>query len=144
MIEEQGIVIDVKGGKAFIKTEKGTSCESCVARETCHGTIGTNEVIIEAENRINAKFGDKVVVMVGTATLLKASFILYLGPIAGLILGVVLGQMLVKQFTLDINPDLLSGILGALFLAITFFGIRLYGKRLEKKEGFRPVVARVL
>ncbi|HLA51329.1 MAG TPA: SoxR reducing system RseC family protein [Thermodesulfobacteriota bacterium] len=107
MIEEQGIVIDVKGGKAFIKTEKGTSCESCVARETCHGTIGTNEVIIEAENRINAKFGDRVVVMVGTATLLKASFILYLGPIAGLILGVVLGQMLVKQFTLDINPDLL-------------------------------------
>ena len=144
MIEEQGIVIDVKGGKAFIKTEKGTSCESCVARETCHGTIGTNEVIIEAENRINAKFGDKVVVMVGTATLLKASFILYLGPIAGLILGVVLGQMLVKQFTLSINPDLLSGIMGVLFLVITFFGIRLYGKRLEKKEGFRPVVVKVL
>ena len=144
MIEEQGIVIDVKGGKAFIKTEKGTSCESCVARETCHGTIGTNEVIIEAENRINAKFGDKVVVMVGTATLLKASFILYLGPIAGLILGVVLGQILVKQFTLSINPDLLSGTLGALFLIITFFGIRLYGKRLEKKEGFRPVVVKVL
>ena len=144
MIEEQGIVIDVKGGKAFIKTEKGTSCESCVARETCHGTIGTNEVIIEAENRINAKFGDKVVVMVGTATLLKASFILYLGPIAGLILGVVLGQILVKQFTLSINPDLLSGTLGALFLIITFFGIRMYGKRLEKKEGFRPVVVKVL
>lgn len=143
MIEEQGVVIDVKGSKAFIKAEKGTSCESCVARETCHGTIGANEVIIEAENPVNAKFGDRVVVMVGTATLLKASFILYMGPIAGLILGVVLGQMLAKQFTLDINPDLLSGILGALFLAITFFGIRLYGKRLEKKEGFRPVVVKV-
>jgi sigma-E factor negative regulatory protein RseC len=143
MIEEQGVVIDVKGGKAFIKAEKGTSCESCVARETCHGTISANEVIIEAENPVNAKFGDRVVVMVGTATLLKASFILYMGPIAGLILGVVLGQILVKQFTLSINPDLLSGTLGALFLIITFFGIRMYGKQLEKKEGFRPVVVRI-
>lgn len=144
MIEERGIVIDVKGDTAFIKAEKGTSCESCVARETCHGTIGTNEVIIEAENRVNAKFGDRVVVMVGTATILKASFILYLGPIAGLIIGVALGQILVKQFVVDLNPDLLSGILGALFLIITFFGIRILGKWLAKKEGFRPVVDRVV
>lgn len=144
MIEERGIVIDVKGDTAFIKAEKGTSCESCVARETCHGTIGANEVIIEAENRVNAKFGDRVVVMVGTATILKASFILYLGPIAGLIIGVAIGQILVKQFAVDLNPDLLSGILGALFLIITFFGIRILGKWLAKKEGFRPVVDRVV
>lgn len=144
MIEEQGVVIDIKGSRAFVKTEKGTSCESCVSRETCHGTIGTNEVIIEAENTANAKFGDRVVVMVGTATLLKASFILYLGPIAGLIIGVVLGQLIVKQFAINLNPDLLSGILGALFLAIAFFGIRFYGKSLEKREGFRPVVVRIV
>ncbi|MBI3753375.1 MAG: SoxR reducing system RseC family protein [Deltaproteobacteria bacterium] len=144
MIEEQGTVIDIKGNIAYIKTEKGTSCESCVSRETCHGTIGTNEVIIEAENVANAKFGDRVVVMVGTATLLKASFILYLGPIAGLIIGVVLGQIIVKQFAVNLNPDLLSGVLGALFLVIAFFGIRIYGKSLEKREGFRPVVVRVV
>ncbi|MBI3399038.1 MAG: SoxR reducing system RseC family protein [Deltaproteobacteria bacterium] len=144
MIEEEGIIIDVKGDTVFIKAEKGTSCESCVARETCHGAIGTNEVIIEAENRANAKFGDRVVVMVGTATILKASFILYMGPIAGLIIGVILGQVLVKQFAIDLNPDLLSGILGALFLVITFFGIRIYGKSLEKREGFRPVVIRIV
>lgn len=144
MIEEQGIVIDIKGSRAFVKTEKGTSCESCVSRETCHGTIGTNEVIIEAENVANAKFGDRVVVMVGTATLLKASFILYLGPIAGLIIGVVLGQLIVKQFAVNLNPDLLSGVLGFLFLVIAFFGIRLYGKSLEKREGFRPVVVRIV
>lgn len=144
MIEEQGVVIDIKGNTAFVKTEKGTSCESCVARETCHGAIGTNEVVIEAENRANAKFGDRVVIMVGTATLLKASFILYLGPVAGLIIGVILGQIIVKQFNVNLNQDLLSGILGALFLIITFFGIRLYGKSLEKREGFRPIVVRVV
>lgn len=144
MIEEQGVVIDIKGSRTFVKTEKGTSCESCVSRETCHGTIGTNEVIIEAENAANAKLGDRVVVMVGTATLLKASFILYLGPIAGLILGVVLGQLIVKQFAINLNPDLLSGILGFLFLVIAFFGIRIYGKSLEKREGFRPVVVRIV
>lgn len=144
MLEEQGVVVNIKGNRAFIKTEKGTSCESCVARETCHGVIGTNEVIIEAENPINAKFGDRVIVMIGTATLLKASLLLYLGPVAGLIAGVVLGQIFVKQFALTLNPDLLSGVIGLFFLIITFFGIRLYGKILEKKEGFRPVVVRVV
>ena len=144
MIEERGVIIDIKGNRAFVKTEKGASCESCVARETCHGTIGTNEVIIEAENTVNAKFGDRVVVMVGTATLIKASLILYISPIAGLIIGVVLGQILVKQFAVNLNPDLLSGILGALFLVIAFFGIRFYGKSLEKRQGFRPAVVRVI
>lgn len=144
MLEEQGVVVNIKGNRAFIKTGKGTSCESCVARETCHGVIGTNEVIIEAENPINAKFGDRVIVMIGTATLLKASLLLYLGPVAGLIAGVVLGQIFVKQFALTLNPDLLSGVIGLFFLIITFFGIRLYGKMLEKKEGFRPVVVRVV
>lgn len=144
MIEERGVVIDIKGNMAFVKTEKGTSCESCVARETCHGVIGANEVVIEAENAANARFGDRVVVMVGTATLLKASFILYLGPIAGLIIGVVLGQIIVRQFNVNLNSDLLSGILGALFLVMAFFGIRLYGKSLEKREGFGPVVVRVI
>lgn len=144
MIEEQGVVIDVKGNTAFVKTERATSCESCVSRHTCQGIVGTNEVIIEAENSAHAKFGDKVVVMVGTSTLLKASFILYLGPLAGLILGVVLGQIMGKQLALVINPDLLSGILGALFLILAFFGVRLSGKWLEKKEGFKPIVVRVV
>jgi len=45
---------------------------------------------------------------------------------------------------MGLNPDLLSGILGVVFLVITFFVIRLYGKQLEKKEGFRPVVVRVV
>jgi sigma-E factor negative regulatory protein RseC len=144
MIEEQGVIIDVKGNIVFVKTERGTSCESCVARETCHGVVGTNEVVVEAENRINAKLGDRVVIMVGTATILKASFILYIGPVVGLIVGVVLGQMLAGQLALDISPDLLSGLFGALFLLIAFFGIRFLGKQLEKKEGFRPVVVRVV
>ena len=115
-----------------------------MAKNTCHGMIGTNEVIVEADNSINARFGDRVVIMVGTATLLKTGFILYMGPVVGLILGVALGQILAKQFAMELNPDLLSGILGVVFLVITFFAIRLYGKQLEKKEGFRPVVVRVV
>lgn len=144
MIEEQGVIVDVKGNTAFVKTQRGTSCESCVAKNTCHGMIGTNEVIVEADNSINARFGERVVIMVGTATLLKTGFILYMGPVVGLILGVALGQILAKQFAMGLNPDLLSGILGVVFLVITFFVIRLYGKQLEKKEGFRPVVVRVV
>jgi len=81
MIEEQGVIVDVKGNTAFVKMQRGTSCESCVAKNTCHGMIGTNEVIVEADNSINARFGDRVVIMVGTATLLKTGFILYMGPV---------------------------------------------------------------
>lgn len=144
MIEEQGVVIDIRGNKALVKAEKSPSCENCASREACHITIGTNEVVIEAENSVNAKFGDKVVVTIGSATILKTSLMLYLTPIAGLIIGVILGQIIVKQFAIDLNPDLLSGIFGGIFLIIAFFSIRLYGKLLEKKQGFMPVVARVI
>lgn len=144
MIEEQGIIIDIKGNKAFIKTEKGSSCESCAAQKMCHGSIDTSEVIIEADNAINAKLGDRVVIMVATATLLKAGFVLYMVPIVALITGVVIGQIAANRFTIGLNADILSGILGILFLISAFFGIKLYSKLLEKREGYRPVVVKVV
>lgn len=144
MVEEQGIVVDIKADKAVIKTERGSTCEKCQAKDLCQSIGNGNEMLVEALNPVNAKKGDRVIFNVAAATILKTSLILYLAPLFGFISGVVIGQELAGYISPKLNPDLASGIFGILFLVIAFFSIRLYGKSVENKEGFRPVIIRII
>lgn len=144
MIEEQGIVVDIKADKAVIKTERGSTCEKCQAKDLCQSIGGGNEMLVEALNPVNAKKGDRVIFKVAAAAILKTSLILYLAPLFGFISGVVIGQEVAGYISPDLNPDLASGIFGIIFLVIAFFSIRLYGKSAENKEGFRPIIVRII
>ncbi len=143
MVEEQGIVIDIKAEKAIIRAERGSTCDKCQAKDLCQSIGSGNEMLLEADNPINAKKGDRVLFKVTAAMLLKTSLILYLVPLFAFISGVVIGQESAKYIS-GLNPDLASGIFGVLFLVISFFSIRLYGKSKENKEGFRPVIIRII
>lgn len=144
MIEESGVIVDIKADKAVIKTERGSTCEKCQAKDLCQSIGGGNEMLVEALNPVNAKKGDRVIFNVAAATILKTSLILYLVPLFGFISGVVIGQELAVYVSPELNPDLASGIFGIIFLAIAFFSIRLYGKSAENKEGFMPVIIRII
>jgi len=139
-MEESGIVVDIKGNRAIIKTERGSSCEKCQSKDFCHTTSGGSETLIEADNPIDAKKGDRVIFQVAAGVLLKTRVVLYLLPLFAFITGVVVGQ----KFSGHMNPDLASGIFGFLFLTAAFFGIKIYGKFVEEKQGYRPVVKRII
>lgn len=142
-MEEQGVIVDIKAGRALVKTARGTACEGCVAKELCH-IVGPEEMVIEADNPINASIGERVMIRVGPGVLLRASLILYLIPLLGFILGIVLGQELAKYLAPSWNPDLMSAIFGVGFLILSFLGIRFYGQWVERRKGYRPVVVRVV
>ena len=144
MVEEQGIVVDIKDDKAIIKTERGSTCEKCQAKDLCQSIGGGNEMLVEALNPVNAKIGNRVMFKVSAAMLLKTSLIIYLVPLFGFISGVVIGQELAGYIYPKLNPDLASGIFGVLFLGLAFFSIRIYGKSVENKQGFRPVIIRII
>ncbi|HBO83560.1 MAG: hypothetical protein A2073_06945 [Deltaproteobacteria bacterium GWC2_42_11] len=145
MIEEQGIVVGVKEKEksALIRAERGSACEKCQAKDFCY-SIGGKEMLVETDNPVNAGIGDRVVFKIPASAILKVSMILYLVPLFAFILGVITGQEFGKNISPEFNPDLMSGVFGALFLAAAFFGIRIYGKSAEKRQGLRPTVTRVI
>jgi sigma-E factor negative regulatory protein RseC len=143
MIEEEGTVLEVKGGAALIKAQRTTACESCFSKELCRSVTET-EMLIEADNPAGAHVGDKVIFTVGAATLIKAGLLFYLLPLLGFIFGVVLGQLGAQTLAPGMNPDLVSAGLGFFFLVVALLGIRLYGRRAETNKTMRPRVVRVV
>ncbi len=142
MVEEHGIVTGVKGGNAVIRAERTSSCEGCASKKTC-ASGGDNSMCIEAENTVGAKTGDHVVFTIGSASVMKAGVLLYLVPVLSFIAGVVIGQI-VSPYLPDVNHDLVSGVLGVVFLAVAFVGLKLYGRFADKDQTMRPRILRVV
>src|SRR5574337_3997 len=137
MIEEEGIVAEVEGDIAKVALLKKSACESCAASGVCHP--GDTE-LMEASNPLGAKKGQKVKVVVAPQMYLKASIILYGVPTAAFVAAAILGKNLAMKFGREASSDLWAFIAGAVSLAISFFFIRLYNKKVEKTQKYKPVI----
>ena len=143
-MEEYGIVVEKKERTAVIKAERTTSCDNCASKKSCHSGGGAdNEILVEAEDLLGTKVGDRVAFSVSAGSVLKAGVLLYLVPIAFFIGGVVLGQTVLTGVLPGYNADLVAGATGVVFLALAFLGIKGYGALSERKGSLRPKVLRV-
>ncbi len=142
-MEEHGIVVENKGTVVLIKAKRTSACDSCAASKSCH-SIGEEEVLVEADDPVGAKVGDRVAYEVSASAIIKAGMLLYLVPLLSFIGGLVLGSAASALFFTGLNPDLVSGIFGAVFLAGAFIGLKLYGRRLERDKSYRPHVLKVM
>lgn len=145
MASEEGVVfrIGTPGtGTAWVKTTRSSACESCSSRHACL-TAGENgkEMEVEAINTAGARVGDRVVLNIRTATLLKATFLLYVFPILAMIAGAVLGQRVAVMRAVE--PSKLSALFGFLFFGLAFIAIRIMGRRLSGKSDYKPEIIKI-
>ncbi|MEE9613614.1 MAG: SoxR reducing system RseC family protein [Thermodesulfobacteriota bacterium] len=143
MIEEKGTILEITGeGLALIKTEKNEACDGCGSKEICR-SVGESDMVVEAENPVNARVGDEVVFTVAPVEMLRAGALLYLIPLIGFIAGVVLGQVAVASLAPSWNADLLSAALGFLFVALAFGGVKIYTGTTARESAMRPKIIRI-
>lgn len=126
MVEaETGEVIHLlPGNKVKVKIPMGASCGSCDNRDLCE-PFGRDYMVVEATNRLRARPGQVVQVSFTSEKSSKALLILYLLPLAALLLGAALGH----QLALFGAQNLSSAVLGLGFVALTFAAIRSYTRR---------------
>ncbi|HHJ35141.1 MAG TPA: polyurethanase [Gammaproteobacteria bacterium] len=124
MIEEQAQVVDIKDRKLVLQAQTQSACGGCAARKGC-GTSLLSKVVgrkftqFYAENNINAKVGDTVVVGINEESLLKGSIVMYIIPVLSMLMFALLADHLlessVSQRDLLIAVSTLSGLaLGSL------------------------------
>jgi sigma-E factor negative regulatory protein RseC len=138
---EQGVVIRTGIKTAWIKTVQSSSCKSCSERKSCNSTGGA-EVEIEAINAVKAKPGDLVIISVDPASLLKATVLLYMFPIACLVVGALGGQKLAFMFNWDESTAAAIFGFSAFFLSMLF--VRYKSNRMVKQDRYRAHVLRIL
>jgi sigma-E factor negative regulatory protein RseC len=144
MATEEGLVIKMGApgsGTAWVKTTRSSACESCSSRHACQTDGSGKEMEVEARNTVDARVGDRIVLSIETASLLKATFLLYVFPILAMIAGAWIGQSM--AVSRDMDPSGLSALCGFLFFGLAFIIIRLTGRRLSTNANYQPEIIKV-
>ena len=144
MATEEGIVFEMGApgrGTAWVKTMRSSACAGCASRNACHGDGPGEEMTVEAINTANARVGDRILLSIETASLLKATFLLYVFPILAMIAGGFLGQTVAVRRGMD--PSGLAVLVGCLFFGLAFAAIRMTGRQLEKNARYTPEIVKI-
>ena len=142
MATEQGIVLRTESDAAWVKTVRSSACEGCTAKGSCHTTGSGEDMEVKAINSVGAGVGDRIVLSFETASLLKATFLIYVFPIILMITGAVLGQMLAPR--IGFSTSALSVLLGFAFFFSSLFIIKARANKMAQKNAYQPKITKIL
>jgi len=141
IVEEVGFITRIEGMIATVNVLEKSACEGC-SLGICKPKEQSME--IEALNYVNANVGQKVRIVMKPYTYLKGSIIVYGIPAIALILGAVLGKEVFSTCFKKLDPDIVAAIFGFGIFALSFFIIKLWSSKLEKKGEAKPIIEEIL
>jgi sigma-E factor negative regulatory protein RseC len=124
-----------------VLVNRSSACEGCGAKGACHAFGGGRDAKVSVENKIGAKAGDLVEIGIEEASLLKASFLVYIVPIIALLLGAAVGQSLSDE--IGIAKEGAAAFGGLLALIGSLIVIRLLDPVFRKYRSMRPRIIRI-
>jgi sigma-E factor negative regulatory protein RseC len=129
MIEERAVILSLENQSsdnsdtftATLEIERKTACGLCGQTRGCGNSIwgklfAHQSTAFKAQNRINAKVGDSVIVGINEKALLKSALLLYILPLATLLIGAILAT----QLFADTNGNAMLGALIGLVLGFVW------------------------
>ncbi|MCK5608787.1 SoxR reducing system RseC family protein [Candidatus Pacearchaeota archaeon] len=140
MIKEQAYVVSVEEDYAIVIADRRSSCGSCSINKSCgtsvlSNVVGNKQIQLSARNGIDASVGEHVVIGIPEHVILYGSFLMYLIPLLGLLLGSIFGAALSPQLNLSDGFVAICGISG-LMLSFLFVNFML----IKKPKGEEQVV----
>ena len=144
MAEQIGIVVDNEtNGMARVVTDRGSACGGCHSGPSkCHGCLTTSAKLeSEVSNPIHAGVGDVVRISIPPATLFKGAAIMYLLPIATLILGAVGGLWLGGAAGWSNGASVLGGLVG---LGLGFAAAACIGRSRRVRIRMTPTITAIV
>ena len=124
-----GKVIRIEDSAPVVCFDRLASCDGC---KGCSGEQRQTSVRVLGE----AHEGDEVDVQMPDNHILSLSFVMYLIPMVGLVLGIMLGNRL-------FDNQLASLGVGLAMMALIFVGIALFDHWLQKQEKWQPRIIAV-
>ena len=145
-MNELGQIVAVEKQGLWVETRRASTCNSCAAQKACGQGLMTKLmpgkehyiwVVADGDKLAASHVGDMVEVSVPDDVVLKASMIVYLVPLFGLIAGVLLGN----NWQPGDPGAIAGGIIGLLFgLGL----VRLHAKRVKHDCRVQPRMLRLV
>lgn len=141
-MNQQGYIIEIIDEKtAKLKMQRHSACAAC---GKCVTSSEKKDIVVEVDNTIGAKVGDHVEVNMESINVLKATAIAYIIPLVALLVGTIGTYYALERTSLGINIEIISGIVGIVFMLITFFMLKKNDKKFRDSKEYIPIVTRVL
>lgn len=129
MIEEFAVIISLETqalqqnktsqnqSTAILEIERKTACGLCGKTRGCGNSIwgklfAHQSSAFKAQNHINAKVGDSVIVGINETALLKSAFLLYILPLATLFIGAILAMQISSNQSASIIGAAIGLVIG--------------------------------
>jgi sigma-E factor negative regulatory protein RseC len=140
MAEQIGIVIENEmNGMARVVTDRSSACGGCHSGPgKCRGCLSTSgKLESQVINAIDAGVGDVVKISISSASLFKGAAIMYLLPIATLLLGAVGGLWLGGTSGWGNSVSVLGGLAG---LVLGFWAVTRLGRNRRLSRQMTPTI----
>ena len=145
MLTESAVVIEYESGKAKVKCQSQSACGSCAAKSACGnsalseltGSGARGEHIFTVETITPLKVGQRVEIGLSEHSLIKSALLMYCVPLFTLLFSTLLFDSLLSH-------ELISVFFIFISTALSFFGVRWYAQKLNRKSAYQPVLLRVL
>ena len=123
MLEEHAVVLSISANShnssysiATLEIERKTACGLCGKTRGCGNSIwgklfAHQSTAFKAQNRINAKVGDSVVVGINERALLKSALLVYIVPLVTMMIAAIL----TSEFLHNNAAIMLGGLIGLVF-----------------------------
>ena len=146
MIEQHAIILAIetpveRPAVATIEVVRRTACGLCGKTRGCGNAFwgklfGHKDVSLKAENTINAKVGQSVIVGIEEKALLKSALLLYIAPLATMLFGAILAS--------KVSPSDLSAMVGAVAgLLVGFFWVKGHVAGRVYYQNYQPKILRL-
>ncbi len=145
MIEERAVILSLENqfdqSTATLEIERKTACGLCGKTRGCGNSIwgklfAHQSTAFKAQNRINAKVGDSVIVGINESALLKSAMLLYMLPLATMLIGAILAK--------QVNNTDVAAMLGAVLgLAVGFLWVKGHTESSRYFLQQQPVILRL-
>lgn len=132
MIEQEGVVLSREGRTAWVEVRRQTTCNGCAVSAGCGtGVLGRwlpgGTTRLRVADPIGVEPGQRVLLAIPDGAVLRASALLYLVPLSGLLAGAIAGEQLTTG--LGLTGDGLAMLGGAVGLVTGFGFVRHVARR---------------
>lgn len=134
--ENDGVVIEVNGEMAKVKSSRHGDCKNCGA------CPGDNATVLDVQNPLGAKPGQRVAFEIKEVNMLKAAFVVYIMPLIAIFLGAVIGMWLAEKMQKSVQAFQIGGGIVAFLLSIIY--VKVFDKSAQGDEKMIPIITRVV
>ena len=108
-MREQGTIVGIENGRARVAMEQQEHCRGC---GVCSRLGGNMELTVQLDDDSEVGIGDRVLLDIPAELSYGGIVLVYVVPLAGLLLGAAMGAMITRTWWLECPyPNLLSIVL---------------------------------